>query len=74
MLITPIVPKVMARPMAASSSTEPRETPYQTFWSAFQRARRERIPRRPTLRPRRVGGCAGTADSKRQGILVAALA
>ncbi len=31
MLMTPITPKVMARPMAASSSTEPSEMPYQTF-------------------------------------------
>src|SRR5262245_49364093 len=31
MLITPITPKVMASPMAASSSTEPSERPYQAF-------------------------------------------
>ena len=31
MLMTPITPKVMARPIAASSSTEPSERPYQRF-------------------------------------------
>ena len=31
MLMTPMTPKVMARPMAASSSTEPSESPYQAF-------------------------------------------
>ena len=34
MLMMPITPKVMARPMAASSSTEPSDRPYQTFCSA----------------------------------------
>ena len=38
MLITPITPKVMASPMAASSSTEPREMPYQTFCATCQAA------------------------------------
>ena len=33
MLMTPITPKVMARPMAASSSTEPSDRPYQRFWA-----------------------------------------
>ncbi len=36
MLMTPITPKVMARPMAASSSTEPSESPYQAFCTVFQ--------------------------------------
>ena len=36
MLMTPITPKVMARPMAASSSTEPSEMPYQAFWTPDQ--------------------------------------
>ena len=31
MLMTPMTPKVMARPMAASSSTEPSDRPYQKF-------------------------------------------
>src|SRR5438093_658227 len=31
MLMTPITPKVMASPIAASRSTEPRERPYQAF-------------------------------------------
>ena len=35
MLITPMTPKVMARPMAASSRTEPSESPYHTFWTLF---------------------------------------
>ncbi len=39
MLMTPITPKVMARPMAASSSTEPSESPYQAFCAAVQIAR-----------------------------------
>ncbi len=34
MLMTPMTPKVMARPIAASSRTEPSESPYQTFWTA----------------------------------------
>ena len=38
MLMTPIVPKVMASPMAARSSTEPSEMPYQTFWAICQAA------------------------------------
>ena len=33
MLITPITPKVMARPTAASSNTDPSESPNQTFCS-----------------------------------------
>ncbi|MNU56982.1 hypothetical protein D3C71_460900 [compost metagenome] len=36
MLMMPMTPKVMARPMAASSRTEPRDMPYQTFWATFQ--------------------------------------
>ena len=39
MLLTPMTPKVMARPMAASSNTEPSETPYQTFWPISQATR-----------------------------------
>ena len=31
MLMTPITPKVMASPMAASSSTDPSDRPYQAF-------------------------------------------
>ncbi len=38
MLITPITPNVMARPMAARSSTEPSEMPYQAFCTASQTA------------------------------------
>ena len=39
MLMTPITPKVMARPMAASSSTEPSDSPYQAFCTVFQIAK-----------------------------------
>ena len=39
MLMTPMTPKVMARPMAASSRTEPSEMPYQMFCPADQSAR-----------------------------------
>ena len=43
MLITPITPKVMASPMAASSSTEPSEMPYQAFCTVFQMPSRLRM-------------------------------
>ena len=39
MLMTPITPKVMASPMAASSSTEPSEMPYQAFCTASHTVR-----------------------------------
>ena len=39
MLMTPITPKVMARPMAASSSTEPSDSPYQAFCTIDHSAR-----------------------------------
>ncbi len=38
-LMTPITPKVIARPMAASSRTEPREIPYQAFCTASHNTR-----------------------------------
>ena len=38
MLMTPITPNVMASPMAASSSTDPSETPYQAFCTLAQNA------------------------------------
>ena len=31
--MTPITPKLIASPMAASISTEPSEIPYQMFWA-----------------------------------------
>ena len=40
MLMTPITPNVMARPMAASSSTEPSESPYQAFCTVLHSASR----------------------------------
>ena len=39
MLMTPITPKVMARPIAASSNTEPSDSPYQAFCTVFQIAK-----------------------------------
>ena len=41
--MTPMTPKVIARPIAASSNTEPSERPYQAFCSALQNARLSRI-------------------------------
>ncbi len=38
MLMTPITPKVMASPIAASNSTEPSESPYQAFCTVAQAA------------------------------------
>ena len=38
MLMTPITPKVMASPIAASSSTEPSDSPYQAFCTVAQTA------------------------------------
>ena len=54
MLITPITPKVMARPTAASSSTDPSDSPNQTFCSCAPhrlRCARSRPP--PPSPPRR---------------------
>ena len=39
MLMTPITPKVMARPIAASSRTEPSDSPYQAFCTIDHSAR-----------------------------------
>ncbi len=44
MLITPITPKVMASPTAASSSTEPSDSPNQTFCAWFHIAWVRLIP------------------------------
>ena len=49
MLITPMVPKVMASPIAASSSTEPSEMPYQTFCATSQAAIVWRIASAPAV-------------------------
>ena len=38
-LMTPMTPKVMASPMAASSRTEPSDRPYQAFCTVDQSAR-----------------------------------
>ena len=37
MLMTPMTPNVMASPIAASSSTEPSDRPYQMFWTCCDR-------------------------------------
>ncbi len=75
MLMTPMTPKVMARPIAASSSTEPSDRPNQTFWPTPQKPaplsmlgdRRAARPRRPRrLRRRR-------AAQQRERVAVAAL-
>ena len=39
MLMTPITPKVMASPIAASSNTEPSDSPYQAFCTVDHSAR-----------------------------------
>ena len=38
MLMTPMTPKVIASPIAASSSTEPSEMPYQAFCAVLHSA------------------------------------
>ena len=40
MLMTPITPKVIARPIAASNSTEPSDNPYQAFCTLLHSASR----------------------------------
>ncbi len=76
MLMTPITPKVMARPIAASSSTEPSEMPYQAFCAVDQMA--------SVLCTEAIAACAVCATSgegslatlfkQRQRVLVAAVA
>ena len=76
MLMTPMTPKVMARPMAASKSTEPSEIPYQAFCTASQTPRRFWMAATATAaafhhRRRGVGRQAGEEP---EGVLIAALA
>ena len=76
MLMTPITPKVMARPIAASSSTEPSEMPYQAFCTVDHSA--------SVLCTDAIAACAvcatsgdgsfGDAGQQRQRVLVAAVA
>ena len=58
MLMTPMTPKVMARPMAASSSTEPSESPYQRFCT--------RVPQRQTVLDLGAGRARGRVHVGRQ--------
>src|SRR4029077_6443332 len=90
MLMTPMVPKVMASPIAASSSTEPSEMPYQMFCATSQAAIVWRIDSTPAgaasltspaARDAGRGGVLDLAVRRRrrrlqhgQGIAVAALA
>ena len=76
MLMTPITPNVMARPIAASSSTEPSESPYQAFCSAVHSARLFSIDAMASQRGflHRPAACsAGRPASSRKRLLVAAL-
>ena len=74
MLMTPMTPKVMARPIAASSSTEPSEMPYQTFWPADQMASELSMPAIAAaggVLQRAFGGCLERGE-QRQRLAVAA--
>ena len=76
MLMTPMTPKVMASPMAASSSTEPSEIPYQAFCTASQTARRflmAAIAAAAASHDRR-RGIGRQAGEQPERVLVAALA
>ena len=75
MLITPMTPKVMARPMAASSSTEPSEIPYQAFCTAFQSASRFWMAAMAVAAAFTTGadGVAGQARQQPERVLIAAL-
>ena len=76
MLMTPITPKVMARPMAASSSTEPSDMPYQRFWATLHSARRSSMAAMASAAARcTAGGLVGRQRAQQaERILVAALA
>jgi hypothetical protein len=43
MLMTPMTPKVMARPIAANSRTDDADSPYQRFCATPHKAKRVRI-------------------------------
>ena len=76
MLMTPITPKVIASPIAASSSTEPSDSPYQAFctvaqtascfWIAVTASRAARLTA--------AGESAGSPASRFERVLVAARA
>ena len=56
MLMTPMTPKVIASPIAASSRTDEAEMPYQRFCATPQRARRAWIALKR--------GCGGGLDGR----------
>ena len=74
MLMTPITPKVMARPIAASSSTEPSDRPYQAFCTSDHSARLLWIADVALAAARATAGgwSAGQAGQQRQRFLIAA--
>src|ERR1700710_2378902 len=72
MLMTPITPKVMASPIAASRRTEPSERPYKEFCTAVQIARLLWIAAPAHLAEGRdfVGiGCGGEVEHDRRSRL-----
>ena len=75
MLMTPITPKVMARPMAASNRTEPSESPYQAFCTAAQSARSFSIEAMASAAAFLTAGeaLAGSPASSPSDVLIAAL-
>ena len=66
MLMTPMTPNVMASPIAASSSTEPSESPYQAFCAASHSTSPFWIAATASLAARVTAGlaAAGKAESK----------
>ena len=76
MLMTPMTPKVMASPMAASSSTEPSDSPYQAFCTALHSASLPWIlalAAAPPVAPAAADPAAGSS-SEAERVLVAAVA
>ena len=69
MLITPITPKVMARPTAASSSTDPSDSPNQTFCSCAHIACVRSISATACCAASAISGssarCSGVSDRQR---------
>ena len=76
MLMTPMTPKVIARPIAASSRTDEAEIPYQRFCATPHRARRAWIALRADCSRalhRRIGGLLRNPFDEALRVLVAAL-
>ncbi len=76
MLMTPMTPNVMASPMAASSSTEPSERPYQAFCTALHMASRPSIDLMASVGGAldRIGRIVRQAGQQPARLLVAAVA